>query len=947
MYVKRTLLLFALLSVWSVSAQNGTLHLRLVDRVTREPVVGAVAELRSQADTARTPFYAASDIDGAALLQRVPAGAWRLRVTSLGYEALERELRTSGGKTDLGTLEMSPGAEAIESVVLEVPALRSSIRGDTLSYRASAYKVTFGADAGALIGKMPGLEVADGVIEAQGRTVQRVFVDGREFFGNDVMSAVRNIPADMVESIDVYNSQGDQSEFTGVDIGDGYTAINIVTQPDKRRGAFGRLFAGYGIPDKYIGGGNVNIFNRARRLSVIALVNNVNMQNFSSEDILGTTEQGQANARSGSGNFMVRPLDGVSTVQAVGANYSDEWGEKAKIAASYFFNRADNRNESLTDRQTFTSSEKLVLYDGVTDARIENVNHRFNSRFDYKFNNRHSLMMRTAFSVQDYLLDNETFSRTDNKFADDDIRFVNRRRNFAHNDNFGYNVSNNLIYRYRLPGRKLRSLTFGVGGRYSGGEQFSLPRQYTFRDPDDIGADTAAYDARSISRTNREQPGYYVSGSATYTHAFGRRSRMSADYRVTYAANRVNRRTVLFDNKTGMFGPEPDPRQSTDYDYDYLTQRAGLSYQYFFKKTKVAASVYYQHVDFGGDYTLPVPDRTSASFDNITYSVVGNIHFDRSNLLKIDAASRTRNPRAADLQSIVNTTNRQHVFAGNPGLKPVYTHDLSAQYIRSNAAKGRTFTLAVRFSASPNTIADSLVIDTPHFVIDGDGMELGEGNQFVRPVNLPGYWNLRTTLSYGFPVRWLRSNLNVRAGVTTGRIPSVINGTRNRLNGDSYNAGLTLGSNISESVDFKIGYTGCYNVSRNSSQIRTVDNVYVSQYLTAGLNFVLCRRIVLRGSADYNYYKGITDTFREERLICNLQVGCKLFRKRMGEVTVGVNDLFDQNGTTFRRMVTGTYIRNVSNLGLGRYFLAQFSYNLRLFPRQGAAVTRILQQGAE
>ena len=207
--------------MWSVSAQNGTLHLRLVDRVTREPVVGAVAELRSQADTARTPFYAASDIDGAALLQRVPAGAWRLRVTSLGYEAMECEMRTSGGKTDLGTLEMSPGAEAIESVVLEVPALRSSIRGDTLSYRASAYKVTFGADAGALIGKMPGLEVADGVIEAQGRTVQRVFVDGREFFGNDVMSAVRNIPADMVESIDVYNSQGDQSEFTGVDIGDG------------------------------------------------------------------------------------------------------------------------------------------------------------------------------------------------------------------------------------------------------------------------------------------------------------------------------------------------------------------------------------------------------------------------------------------------------------------------------------------------------------------------------------------------------------------------------------------------------------------------------------------------------------------------------------------------------------------------------------------------------
>lgn len=100
-------------------------------------------------------------------------------------------------------------------------------------------------------------------------------------------------------------------------------------------------------------------------------------------------------------------------------------------------------------------------------------------------------------------------------------------------------------------------------------------------------------------------------------------------------------------------------------------------------------------------------------------------------------------------------------------MKPVYTHDLSAQYIRSNAAKGRTFTLAVRFSASPNTIADSLVIDTPHFVIDGDGMELGEGKPVRAAGQSAGYWNLRTTLSYGFPVRWLRSNLNVRAGVTT------------------------------------------------------------------------------------------------------------------------------------------------------------------------------------
>ena len=130
---------------------------------------------------------------------------------------------------------------------------------------------------------------------------------------------------------------------------------------------------------------------------------------------------------------MVRPLEGISTVQAVGVNYSDDWGKRAKITASYFFNRADNRNESLTDRQTFTSSEKLVLYDAQGDSRIENTNHRFNSRFDYRFNDQHSLMMRTAFSIQDYLQQGETFSRTDNRFSEEDIRFVNRRRSFSFN----------------------------------------------------------------------------------------------------------------------------------------------------------------------------------------------------------------------------------------------------------------------------------------------------------------------------------------------------------------------------------------------------------------------------------------------------------------------------------------------------------------------------------
>lgn len=928
----------AVLGAWcillaaQVQAQSGSVRFRVADRATREAVIGAVAELRSRSDSLAAPLYTASGSDGRGNFQRVPAGDYRLTISSLGYDSLHRNLRVAAAEVILDSLWLTPRAEAIDDVVIETPALRSSVHGDTLSYHAAAYKVAFGADAGSLLAKMPGLEIADGGIAAQGRNIRRVYVDGREFFGNDVLSAIRNIPADMIESIDIFNTQSDQSEFTGVDTGEGFTALNIVTRPDKRRGAFGRLYGAYGIPDKYIGGGNVNIFNQDRRITIIGLVNNVSRQNFSFEDILGTTEE--ANGTAANKNFMVKPLDGISTVQALGVNYSDDWGSKAKIAASYFFNRTDNRNVSQTEKQSFTSTDKLVLYDDENTSQALNLNHRFNSRLDYKIAADHSLMMRTSFSVQDNDSRNELRSRTDNRFSEEEIRFVYRRRNFGDNDSRGLNFSNQILYRYRLPGKTSQNLTLGVGGSYRGYEQLSQPRQYTFRDPDDTACDTTAYSSRNISRTDRDQPGYQIYGSASYTRSLTKRSRMSLEYRCSYAENSVERNTYVL-TAENLFPTERNPKQSAEYGYSYLTHRVGATYQYRFRKTKVATTLYYQHDGFSGNYVIPYPTGTERTFDNLTYNTVAEISINRNNTLKFNASGRTSNPRATDLQNIVNTTNRQNVVAGNPGLEPVYTHRLSGQYIRTNPERGRTFTLSAEFAASPNTVADSLVIDTPAFIIDDEGTALGEGNQFVRPVNLAGYRNLRAQINYGFPVRWLRSNLNLRAGISAGRLPSIINGVRNNLANRAYNLGAVLGSNISEAVDFRISYTGSYQESRSASQVRSIDNTYFNQQARAETTFVIRNRFVIRANADYDHYRGITDPFLEERLICNAILGVKLFRNRLGEISVGVNDLLDQNRTTFRRAVTGTTLRYVTNLAVGRYVAFQLTYNLRVYKRTG------------
>ena len=217
------------------------------------------------------------------------------------------------------------------------------------------------------------------------------------------------------------------------------------------------LFAGMGSVHAQSGTLRMRLVDRTGREPVAGAVVELLAQADTTRNPLYTASGGDGEVRlqqvpAGEWLLRVTSLGYKPLARPVRTSGGDDWGKRAKITASYFFNRADNRNESLTDRQTFTSTEKLVLYDAQGDSRIENTNHRFNSRFDYRFNDQHSLMMRTAFSIQDYLQQGETFSRTDNRFSEEDIRFVNRRRSFSFNDRFGYTVSNNLIYRYRLPG---------------------------------------------------------------------------------------------------------------------------------------------------------------------------------------------------------------------------------------------------------------------------------------------------------------------------------------------------------------------------------------------------------------------------------------------------------------------------------------------------------------
>lgn len=936
--IRKLIIAFAgLLVSANLAAQTtGSIKAILVDAATSDAINGAVVELAPTTSPDQKQYSTSAD-KGAISITKLKSGTYLMTITFLGYEPLIDTVSVEG-KTDLGTLRMLQEAKRIDDVKVEVQAMRTSQRGDTVVYNADAFKVNRDADVEGLLTKMPGIRIgSDGSIEAQGETVQKVLVDGREFFGEDAATTVKTIPAEMVKNIEVYNKLSDRAEFTGVDDGEGYKTINIVTSLDKRSGQFGKVYGSYGYEDKYIAGGNVNIFSGDQRISIIGLANNLNQQNFSFEDIVGATTTSSASSGRGmmggggggfgsARNFMVRPQDGVSTVQSVGVNYNNKW-DKLELTASYFFNHSCNRNEQTINRWTYTDSDYIQYYDATSNSSSENYNHRLNALLDYKINANNNIRLRANYSYQKYNNDGTTESETSNMLNDVSDLLMGRTSNADSRSN-GSNGSVNLLYRSKL-NEMGRSLTLSGNYRWGSNNAHSNPLQ------------TIYYPLRADSLYNQRidnlSSNYTISAEATYNEPLSKKAQLSLEYEFSYRYNDRDKNTWLEQN---------NQYELTDYlsnisNSGYYTHQVGPGFSLNTDLANISFDVKYQYSTLNNDREAPSPKaNTSNSFSNVVYGGRFNFNFDKQNMLRLMMRSYTSNPSISQLQEVPDFSNTQYVTSGNQNLRPSYQQDLMGHYVFSNVPKGRTFMIMGGVQINSKAIVDSTVINNPNFVIKGgDGSEtlLGVGNQFTRPVNMTnGGWSARGGVNYGFPLNFLKSNFNVNLGLSYNESKSYLNGLVNNNTGTYYNAGLQIGSNISENLDFSILWNGSYNLNRNSTDSSKQLNKYVSQYAEMSLKWIAWKGITFTTTGSYSQYKGLTDDYNEEIVLWNAYIGKKIFKNQRGELSIGVNDIFNQN-RGFSRSVQSTYLQNTTNLAIGRYYAVQFIYNLRLFGKNSKA----------
>lgn len=959
--------------------QKGKVSFYLLDETSKQAVIGAVVEVYPTAKPDNKRYYT-SNVDGSVNLPSLEYGEYTMLATSLGYDDMTKSFTIKSASVNLGKITMKESTTRIDTVVKEVKSLRASQSGDTLSYNAGAFKVSADSDVEGLLKKMPGINITDGSVEAQGETVQKIFVDGKEFFGDDVSTAIKSLPAEAVERIEVFNKLSDQAEFSGMDDGEGYKALNIVTKTDMRQGQFGKMYAGYGYqPEtddvtshhKYTVGGNVNFFQGDSRLSVLALFNNINQQNFSFEDILGVSGGGGGGGgRRGFGQYMVRPQSGVALVNSIGLNYSDQWGRKdqVKFQGSYFFNNTNTRNLSESDTWYEDPSPVDTLHTEGYSKTLNN-NHRFNARLDWKISRNQSLMSRTSFSFQG----NNPFSTTEGyQYGQSGLLYQFDQTNRTGR---GLRASEFLQYRVKIakPGRTL-TVDASINYRDNNSRRELISNESSGIAPYDsqwagayFGQDGDWHDMKDnpllyspvyqiITAPTRE---YNLRGNVTYNEPLSQHSSLSLQYRFSYEDELKDQQAYYYDSES--FDPSSqkiNQQMTSKYESGYWTHRVGPGFRYSKDRNTIVANVFYQRSLLNGEIVGGQSDKIGRTFNNFLYFAMINYAFNRENSIRMFFRSSTNAPSVTQLQNIFDVSTPQYLSIGNSALDPSFSHNINFHYIHSNLEKGRTFMWMFSMQNQQNYISQSTLYCPTGFELNSfgnTGVPVNSKGEHYSPQritsyeNMDGFWSLRTHMNFGLPVSFLKSNLNLSAGVSYNIVPSAIystegdvvenmlnhNFTTNYAKNIGYNAAITLGSNISENLDFTLSWRGTYNQAWNTASKGGAKNDYFNHTASATLKWVFWQGFTFTAACSYNQYIGITQDYDEQYFLCNLYLGKKIFKNRRGEIQVGVNDLANQN-TAFSRSTGSGYTKNMTNSVIGRYFSVQFVYNLRHFGKKGS-----------
>lgn len=904
--------------------QSITLKGKLSDKADKSSLSAATIKLTLQKDSNNTRMVI-TDKSGNFAFNNLEAGAYTLFITHSGYEKIQQKVNIQASNNTAIPFSITKLPTDLTGVTVISKAAPVRMKVDTTEFSASQFKVNPDATAEDLIKKLPGIVIdKSGNVTTMGEQVKKVTVDGRDFFGDDATAALKNLPADVIDKIQVFDKLSDQAAFTGFDDGNSTKAINIVTKAGMRNGQFGRVYAGYGTDNRYAAGGNMSFFKKDRRISLVGLFNNVNQQNFSSEDLLGVTSSGGGNrgggnrgggGRGGGGNnFMVGQQTGISSTNAFGINYSDKWGKKLDVSGSYFFNNSNTGNDQSSNTQSLVNNQ---FNDQSVISTSKNYNNRFNLRMEYKIDEKNSLMFTPSFSFQK----NNSFNELDGASYFIKTSPISTQRSTTSASTSGYNSNNNLLFRHSFAkkGRTI-SLNLSAGLNHKSGNTYlnSVNDYY-----DTSGVRVIATDQLKDQLVN----GTTYSASLVYTEPIGKKGQLQLNYNPSVSKNKSDLETFNYDHSNDKYSLF-DTGYSNKFNSTQASQSVGVSYRVGDRDNMFSVGGTYKYLKLTSDQLFPMAVSVNKPFNNFLPNLMWRKKISAKSTINIMYRASTNPPSISQLQNVIDNSNTLMVTSGNPDLKQQVSNTLSTRYTFSNTKTSRSFFANLFLQQASNYVANATYIAKSDSALS-PAITLHRGSQLTKPVNLDGFVSVRSLLTYAMPVKFIKSNLNLNAGMTYSKLPGLNNKVSTTSNNYTYNGGLGISSNISQYIDFNVSYNASVTNTKNSADASNNTN-YTTQSAALQLNLLSKKGWFVQNDLSYTGYSGLGAGYNQQFVLWNAGIGKKFLKNQAGELKLSVFDLLKQN-QSITRTVDPSFIEDVRNQVLQQYFLLTFTYKLKNF----------------
>jgi len=904
-------IVFGLLISFQVQAQSVTIEGTIVDSIAKKTLTSATVALARAKDSSLISFTRAND-EGFFQIKNVEPGKYLLSVSYVGYQHLWLGIKVGAtSKLSLGKINL---LDASQTSTVTVTARRPPvvINGDSIEFNSENFKTVPNAVVEDMLKKMPGIEVDKaGAITVNGKTVTKVYVNGKEFFTGDPKMATKNLPADAVDKIQVYDRKSDQAMFTGIDDGNEETAINIKTKKDRKQSTFGKVTGSAGVPGRFDGQGNVNRINNDEQYSLIGTANNTNRQSFSNGDI--SSFSGAGGGGRGGGGMTINiggggggtdaNAQGVANTFSLGGNYSNVLNDK-KLDFNVNSNASDvernNISNSFTQNLTPGNLFNRSSYSNSTNRNQQvrlgmTIDNKISESFSYKYTPSISEQHNTSNGI----------SNTSTLLPDGTLTNASNTKSASVSD--AYNISNTLLLRKKFTkkGRTISStLTQGYNNSLSNSSQYTDQLFYT--------AGKITKDSLLDQKNNRKGLSQSYSANIVYTEPLGKKSLL--EFNTFLNKNIGSSSKIVYDKNTatGMYDAL-NTRLTNEYSSEYTYAGGGMNYRYNQKKYNFSTGFSLQDAMLNGENTS-AHTKINHDFKDILPSALFVYNFSQTQNFRFQYRTSTNQPSLTQLQPVLDQSNINNQTIGNPDLKRSYTNNLNISYFSSKILAQRNFFALLNAQFTNNSIVnyDSVL---PSRVI------------LSKPVNVNGAYRVNATANYGFGIKKIYSRFNFGLNGGVNNNISYSNGLLNTTLIKSVGPSFTYTFSMDEVVDINLTARHSYSNTNNALNPALNTN-YLTRTYSADLTNYLPFEIVLNQSMNYTINEGRAPGYNTAVPIWNASLSKFFMKNKRAELKISAFDILNKNVGVSRNVSQNQIVDQSYNV-INQYFLVGFTYSLQ------------------